>query len=100
MGDTNKIPVTITYARNSVPFPADVAPQCPAQMIIEGLLSPTAGPDGPFLPPTTKDRPYVLVLERTSKSLAPAETMTAAGVRPHDVLIVEQMAQGASSCPG
>lgn len=91
-----KIPITVTHPRTSVPYLANVAPECPAEVVLKGLQDPSATDDGPFLAPAPTNRPYVLVLTRTNQALAPRQTMAAAGVRAHDALSVEQMGQGAT----
>jgi hypothetical protein len=91
----DKIPITVTHPRTSIAMPAEVAPQCPARVVLEGLQRPA--PDGTpgFLEAAPAGRPYVLTVARTNVALTPETTMAQAGVVANDVLTIDQMGQGA-----
>ena len=87
--------VTITHPRSSERYDAEVAPACPAGVVLEGLQSDNASQQGPFLAPAIPGRPYALVLARTERVLTADTTMADAGVVDGDVLAVELLSQGA-----
>jgi len=94
----DKLVVYIAHPRSSEQFAARVLPACPARVVLDGLQSPSATDDGPFLAPAPAGRPYALVLARSGQQFAGDTTMEDLGVVDGDVLEVQQMGQGAHPC--
>jgi hypothetical protein len=91
--ENNKIEVTFTHPRNQTSFTAFLSPQCTGQAAIQGLLA--GNRNGPFLEPTSPERPYELAIKRTQQAITPNTTFEEAGVVNNDVIEVRQRGTGA-----
>lgn len=76
-------------------FDMAVAPHATGEQILQQLIAGDG--DGPWLDPETPGRPYELVLTRTSKVIAPHQSIGDAGALDDDYVAILQPGQGAAA---
>lgn len=90
----DRIALTFLHPRNSDDeFRMSVAPQATGRQVVSRLLE--GDEDGPWLDPEPPGRPYELVVSRTQRAIAPAETIGAAGAVAGDIISVMHPGQAA-----
>jgi len=90
---SEKIEVGFTHPRNAKIFTTKVSPHCTGQAALDGLL--LGNDEGSFLDPTSAEKPYEMVILRSSQIITASMTFEQAGVLAGDVIEVRQNAPGA-----